>query len=226
MIHLNETAKAVNAVQIVGINPTKKQGSDGMNILAMPFNTGSSRSRADGKTAHAWANNVATRFVATSDFSGFNVYEGNYLINGYEQTRAMFNAMAMAGKDNLAEFYGKELAGVTLVSLAQCFAKYKKAKKIQDRYDRDMLADGKYTWLIYGYQVVPMWYFERPDGFNENAEARTFEYIDPNVPGVVQTAEGYCRNLILTDEEAAYAKMFKLVNQTAADIEEAVKNSK
>ena len=71
-----------------------------------------------------------------------------------------------------------------------------------------------------------MWYFERPDGFNESAEARSFEYMDPNVPGVVQTAEGYCGNLILTDEEAAYAKMFKLVNQTAADIEEAVKNNK
>ena len=77
MIHLNEAVKSVNAVQIVGINPTKKEGSDGMNILAMPFNTGSSRDRADGKTAHAWANNVATRFVATSDFSSFNVYEGN-----------------------------------------------------------------------------------------------------------------------------------------------------
>ena len=226
MIHLNETAKVVNAVQIVGINPTKKEGSDGMNILAMPFNTGSSRDRADGKTAHAWANNVATRFVATSDFSSFNVYEGNYLPDGYERTKAMFNACVMQGKDTFAEFYGKELAGATLVTLGECFAKYKKAKKVTDRYGRDILANGKHTWLIYGYQVVPMWYFERPDGFDENAEARTFEYTDPNVPGVVKTAEGYCRNLILTDEEAAYAKLFKLVNQTEQDVVNAVKHSK
>ena len=134
--------------------------------------------------------------------------------------------MAMAGKDNLAEFYGEELSGVTRITLLDCFSKYKKAKKIQDRYDRDILADGKYTWLIYGYQVVPMWYFERPDGFDENAEARTFEYTDPNVPGVVKTAEGNCRNLILTDEEAAYAKLFKLVNQTEQDVVNAVKHSK
>jgi hypothetical protein len=226
MIHLNETVKSVNAVQIVGINPTKKEGSDGMNILAMPYNTGTSRDRADGKTAHAWANNVATRFVATSDFSSFRVWEGDYLADGPDRTRAMFNAMAMAGKENLAEFYGKELASATRVTLGECFAKYKKSKKVTDRYDRAILANDKHTWLIYGYQVVPMWYFERPDGFNENAEARTFEYTDPNVPGVVKTAEGYCRNLILTDEEAAYAKLFKLVNQTEQDVVNAVKSSK
>ncbi len=226
MVQLNETAKAVNAVQIVGINPTKKQGSDGMNILAMPFNTGTSRDRADGKKVQAWANNVATRFVATSDFISLKLWEGNYLPDGPDHTRAMFNAMAMQGNDYLAKYYGEALASATLVTLAECHAKYKKAKKSTDRYGRDVMADSKHTWLLYGYQVVPMWYFERPDGFDEAAEARSFEYLDPNAPGVVRTAEGYCRNLILTDEEAEFTKLFKLVNYTEDDVVNAVKNSK
>ena len=31
----------------------------------------------------------------------------------------------MQGKDAFAEFYGKELAGATLVTVGECFAKYK-----------------------------------------------------------------------------------------------------
>ena len=215
----------VNAIQIVAINATKKEGSDGMNILAIPYNTASARGRADGKTIHFDAGTTAKKWIANSQFAALKVREGEYLEDGPDFVRAMANKLVlMDGKEALAERFYAKLDSSKLVDLNTCYAKYKKAPKVKTKYGEDVLAGSTKlaAWLVYGYQVVPMWFFERPKGFPENAEPMTFEYNDPNVPGVVLVGKGYCRNYIMTDNQADYVKRFKLVNMQEEEVAAAI----
>jgi hypothetical protein len=215
----------VNAIQIVGIIPTKKEGSDGMNILAIPYNTASARGRADGKTIHFNASNIAKKWVALSEFGALKVREGEYLEDGPDYIRAMANKLVlMDGKEALAERFYAKLDSNKLIDLNTCLAKFKKAPKGKSKYGDEILGGSTklLPWLVYGYQIVPMWFFERPEGWNESIKPMSFEYNDPNVPGVVRVGKGFCRNYIMTEDHAAYVKQFKLVNMQEEEVAAAI----
>ena len=211
----NVEVRVLDAVQIVGINPTKKKGSDGMNILAVPFNTGGMRDRADGGTIHAWSHNVAKRWVRSSAFSSLKVCSGNHLPFGYDATYEMANHFAMNGNVTLAERYFKMTDGVELLDLNQCLKLFKKSAKTTNKYGQQVLKSSTHTWLVYGYQIVPMWYFERPEQGYENVEPQAFTYT---LNGVTAKGEGFCRNIILPASTAEYVKRFDLVNLSEEEL--------